>query len=222
MQIHHHWVRQAGFFFVALALTFSGCAFESSPGNPDAGDNDADGGNGDGPREYPPGPYGAGFEETMANIQLSECLCDQDPPQAQPISLDSFLDAKVTLISVHAGWCTYCKVEARTMESNLYQRYKENGLKILLVLFQDAVGGEVPERLLEYCCAYKKYYNMTFTLAIDPGAAVMGAYFRPTEAGTPLNMLLDRMMEIRYKVEGLLTDTSILEGHIEGIIEEGL
>jgi len=47
---------------------------------------------------------------------------------------------------------------------------------------------------------------------------VMGQFFRPTQAGTPLNMLIDNNMVIRYKVEGVIPD--VLEGNIEAVLSE--
>ncbi|RME23932.1 MAG: TlpA family protein disulfide reductase [Deltaproteobacteria bacterium] len=119
---------------------------------------------------------------------------------------------------LHAGWCTYCKQQAAGMEA-MYQNYKQQGLRILLVLFEDEQGSSDHDKLLEYTCSYRDRYGMTFTLAIDPGAEVMDQFFRPTEAGTPLNMLLDKDMTIRFKLEGVIPET--LEGNIEALLSEG-
>ncbi|NMB75769.1 MAG: TlpA family protein disulfide reductase [Myxococcales bacterium] len=134
--------------------------------------------------------------------------------------MERFLGAKAVLVTVHAGWCTYCKQQAATMEDGLWQKYKDQGLQMLLISFQDEQGSSDRQKLLDYCCKNKADFHMTFTQSIDPNAAVTDQFFRPTEAGTPLNMLLDRRMRIRYKVEGVIPQSYILEGNIEGLLSE--
>ena len=196
------------------ALTFlciSSCSWESGGGN-DAGNFDGDNG------EYPPPPYGVNYNETAQNFRVEQTLCIEGGARGAAIYASDFLDAKATLVSVHAGWCGPCKTQAATMEDNLYQEYKDQGLRILLILFEDDERNSEHQALLDYTCTYRDRYGMTFTLAIDPGANVMGQFFRPTEAGTPLNMLLDDEMVIRYKVEG--TIPNVLEGNIEALLSE--
>jgi hypothetical protein len=102
------------------------------------------------------------------------------------------------------------------MEPDLQQPYADDGLKIMLVLFEDDNGSSNAQNLRDYACEYKETYGFTFTLAIDPGAAVLGDFLE----GTPMNMLLDDEMKIRYKVDGIIPDSHILEGNIEGLINE--
>lgn len=197
--------------FVSLVVALSGCAWES-------GGNDTDGGDQDGNNEnYPPPPYGTDYNDTIENFRVDEVLCGGGSAQSRAIYAANFMDAKATLVSVHAGWCTVCKSQAAGME-NLYQTYKDRGFRILLILFEDENGGSDKQTLMDYTCTYRDLYGMTFTLAVDPGAEVIGQYFRPTQAGTPLNMLLDQDMVIRYKVEGVIPD--VLEGNIEALLSE--
>ena len=66
---------------------------------------------------------------------------------------------------------------------------------------------EIKDRLDEY--------GLTFPVAADPGPTVT---FKLMDSGSPLNMLLDKNMEIRYKVEALMPDT--LEGNIDALLNE--
>jgi len=221
---------------VALSFLWSGCAWEDGEQvndepnqETDGGDNLPDGADGIAdpgpgadddftPDNYPPGPYGVGYNDTAENFGIEELLCDVDPPRGKPLFLSDFLDSKLTMFTVHAGWCPVCKVQASTMEADIHQRFKDRGLSTVIVLFQDEAGGSDRDDLAAYACTYKERYGVTFHIAIDPDAESMRRFFRPTEAGTPLNMLIDQDMVIRYKVEGVIPN--VMEATIDAILSE--
>lgn len=199
-------------------LAFSGCAWETSANHQqDASEGDAQddaGGIDQGP-VYPPGPYGTDFGDTVENFSVVKCLCPDGPAQGKDIELKEFLGAKAILVTVHSGTCGYCKQQAFSMEAGLWTPYKNRGLKIVLVLIGDASGSSNRQELLDYCCWYQNNYGLTFVVAGDPGVAVMRDY---VVEGTPLNMLLDDEMVIRYKVEANIPET--LEGNVEALLNE--
>ena len=209
---------------LCLALpAVTGCAWEDGTNQQDDG-SDGDGtGNGDaydagggideGP-VYPPGPYGTGWMDTVENFKVVQCICPGGPAQGRDFMLEEFLGSKAILITAHAGWCGPCKIQAPNMEEDLWVPYRERGLKILLVIIEDNNGSSVRQDVLDYCCYYKETYGMSFVLAGDPGTQVMRDY----AAATPLNMVLDDEMVIRYKVAGVLDDT--LEGNINALLNE--
>jgi peroxiredoxin len=202
---------------LCLAVSaFSGCAWEDGTNHQDDGSDGqdaSDAGTDEGPL-YPPGPYGYDFGDTVENFMVSKCVCPGGPAQGKDFKLEEFLGAKAILVSVHAGNCLYCTQQASTMESGLWQPYKNSDFKILLVLVSGSGGITDRQEVLDYCCDYQDQYGLTFVVAADPGGSVMYNYLR----GTPLNMLLDNEMVIRYKVEGILPDT--LEGNVEALLNE--
>ena len=213
--------------FGLATLLMAGCAWESSSGT-DGGteedgavQTDQSSGGDEEPLEYPGPPYGTDYGETAPDFQLEECVCDGDELiDSHDLYLSDLLGSKAVMITVHAGWCTYCKQQSVTMEDDFYQPYKDQCLDMIMVIFQDEHGDDDRQVLLDYCCYYKDHYGFTFHTTIDPGAAATSQFFRPTESGTPLNMLLDDEMATRYKVEGLIPDSRILEGTIEGLLSE--
>ena len=212
------------FCMAMMSILSVGCAWESTAGSDGGVEQDGqvqtDEQGGDENLEYPPPPYGPDYGDTAPDFQVEECFCDGAEPVGQAFALSDMLGSKAIMITVHAGWCTYCKTQTSTMESGVYRPYKDQGLDIMLVLFQDENGSSARDNLLAYCCETRERYGLSFHVAIDPDAEATDQFFRPTEAGTPLNMLLDDEMEIRYKVEGLIPDSRILEGTIEGILGE--
>jgi hypothetical protein len=196
-----------------VLLLAAGCSWEGG----DQGNTD-DGGN---TLNYPPPPYGADFGDTAQDFRVEEVLCSGATPQGtKALYAHDFLSAKALMVSVHAGWCSICKAQAETMEQDLWDPYKDQGLEIVMVIFQDDAGNGDKESLKKYGCYYKNNYSMHFHVAIDPDTAAMGQFFRPTATGTPLNMLLDPRMEIRFKMEGIIPDSNIFQGNIEGLLSE--
>lgn len=195
-----------------LVCTTGGCAFETGR-NPDAGDPDGTNG-GDQDDGYPPGPYGTDYGDTLENFQVVKVLCSSGQGTGRSFQLKELLGAKSVLLTVHSGSCYYCRQQASDMEE-LYQRYKEQGFEVLLVLISDENGSSSRDSLLDFGCSYIDEYGMTFTVAADPGFVAMDPLLRE---GTPLNILLDEQMVIRYRVEALMPDT--LEGNIKSLLEE--
>lgn len=208
-----------GVLIPILCLTlplFPGCAWEEGGNHKDGSDGqDAfDAGADEGP-VYPPGPYGSDYGDTVANFTLVKCLCPGGPAQGVNFKLEEFLGAKAILISAHAGTCGICKTQAADMEDDFYQSYKDRGFKIALAVISDSTGSDARQDVLDYCCKYKSTYGMTFTVAGDPELDVMRDYIR---SGTPLNMLLDDKMVIRYKVEGYDPDT--IRNNVVALLDE--
>lgn len=199
----------ASILFLFLA---AGCAFETEI--PDAGTKDS-GNGGDLPPKYPLPPYGTEYGDTVENFEVERVSCQGTTGSGRPWTLDEYLGSKAILVTVHAGWCTFCKQQANTMEDDLSKFY-DKGLNVILMVTEDPSGSTNRQKLLDYTCEYRKKYGFTFPLAIDPNGASTGKYFD----GVPLNMLLDKNMSIRYKITGLLPDSKALEGNIEGLLNE--
>ncbi|HOX43408.1 MAG TPA: redoxin domain-containing protein [Myxococcota bacterium] len=217
---------------ITLALAGPGCTFgdtntpeDGGVDAPDAATDDGDSAQADNaepePLVYPPGPYGTHLDETVANLAMEEAICDGDQNTGtRPWKLEDFLGAGAVMISVHAGWCSVCKTQSESLMADVVNPYDDQGLKIAMVIFEDASHASDRASLLAYVCGYKSHYGFNFPMLIDPDVEVMAPYFRPTEAGTPLNMLLDRDMVIRYKVEGLIPDSRVIQGNIEALLSE--
>jgi hypothetical protein len=99
-----------------LACCFAACSFESDI--PDSGPGDGSNGGDSGP-EYPPPPYGTEFGDTAENITAQRVSCQGDTGRGREWKLAEYLGAKAVLITVHAGWCTFCKQQATNMQDQL-------------------------------------------------------------------------------------------------------
>ena len=86
------------------AMVTAGCAWEDTQGTNDSGVNeDANNTTDTGP-QYPPGPYGINYGDTVANFTVAKVLCSGEHGQGRAWSLDEYLGGKALLVTVHAGW----------------------------------------------------------------------------------------------------------------------
>ncbi len=197
---------------IVVVMAFSGCSWESSFS--DAGGDGYDDG-GDQPPGYPLGPYGIEYRNTVENFGIERVSCQGDRGTGRDWRLSEYLGSKAVLITVHTGWCPFCKQQSETMEEDTQRPYGDRGLDIMLLLSEDPNGSQDRETLLDYACYYRGRYGFSFPVGIDPGGAATGKYYD----GVPLNMLLDENMVIRYKITGLLPGSD-LQGNIGGLLDE--
>lgn len=208
------WTRSAAWLITILTVFgLGGCAWESEGGNTLVDANKTDAGD---TLDYPKAPYGTEYADTVENLQLERVICLGDDNLTRAWKLEEFLGSKAVLLTVHAGWCNYCKQQAATMETALQKPYGDRGLNIILVVTEDPSGNAQQSVLADYACKYRSDYGFSFSVAIDPKGATTGKFFD----GVPLNMLLDSNMSIRYKIIGLPPDSSMLEGNIQGLLNE--
>lgn len=89
---------------------------------------------------------------------------------------------KVVMLQFTASWCSVCRKEMPSIESEIWQVYKDKGL-ILIGVDRD----EPIETLLSFA----KQTGITYPLALDPKADIFGLY-ADKKAGVTRNVLIDR------------------------------
>jgi peroxiredoxin len=107
----------------------------------------------------------------------------------------------VIVLNSGAGWCPPCREEAPLLEQNIYQEYKDQGLTIIQLMFEDGSGGDPDEAFLKF---WANLYDLTFPVCGDPNSAAYGPYFI-TDGSTisiPQSMVVDRDMKIVTKMVG--------------------
>jgi len=112
----------------------------------------------------------------------------------QPVSLYSYF-GKVVLFDFSAEWCGPCRAEAEKAEA-LYQQYKAKGFEMLTILCDP--GSEL---------AWASQYGLTFPVLDDTAWNIFNIF--DEQGYIPLNIILDRNMNIRYKATGY-SETAIV------------
>ena len=92
----------------------------------------------------------------------------------------SSLRGKVVMLQFTASWCGVCRKEMPHIESQIWQRHKDNS--------QFGIDRDEP---LATVNQFVKKTGVTYPMALDPGADVFALYAE-REAGITRNILIDR------------------------------
>lgn len=96
---------------------------------------------------------------------------------------------KVVMLQFTASWCRVCREEMPFIESDIWQKHKDNPDFILLALDRD----EPAERVVQFV----ENIGITYPIAPDPESKVFTKY-ASAEAGVTRNVLIDRDGKIIY------------------------
>lgn len=166
---------------------------------------------------YPgPGDQGYGIELTqrMENFALVDCsLQEHDFGELFCKRDDAYGDYnRAILLSLGAGWCEPCKQETLELPA-VYDRYHDEGLEIVQVLFQDELSQRPAS---SFCREWKDDYDLRFLVLLDQTWEFYPVWLQDVQASTPVTVLVDANANIRFKMEGQVVPN--LEAEIEKVL----
>ena len=101
----------------------------------------------------------------------------------------SDLKGKVVMLQFTASWCSVCRKEMPHIESEIWQKHKDNDDFVL-------VGVDMDEPL-DKVKKFKSDMKITYPLALDPGADIFYT-FAAKGAGVTRNVIVDKTGKIVY------------------------
>ena len=102
-----------------------------------------------------------------------------DFPDGSQISLKD-LKGQVTLLQFTASWCNVCREEKPHIEKEIWKVYKNMGLNVI---------GIDRDETAEVVTSFAKEVQVTYPLALDPGADIF-ALFADRDSGVTRNIIL--------------------------------
>ncbi len=94
----------------------------------------------------------------------------------------SDMRGKIIMLQFTASWCGVCRKEMPFIESDIWQKYKDNPKFCLLGIDRD----EPLEKVLEFA----KQMGITYPMVLDPGGDVFALYAE-RKAGITRNVIID-------------------------------
>ncbi len=177
-----------------LALASAGCGSDDDPSGGTGGAGGAGGSGGaTGMCNAAVAPFGTdpAASHSFPDIEITDC-------NGKRQTLDELrCSAKVTLVSIGAGWCQPCKDETPLLQE-LKNKMGPQGVEVVQIMFEDAQGN--PATTL-FCETWRDTYTLTLPLYVDPAANTL-AYFNSVKA--PLNLLLDRDGKVLWSEIGVI------------------
>ena len=98
------------------------------------------------------------------------------------------LHGKVVILQFTASWCSVCREEMPHLEKAVWQAYKDKGLILI------GVDRDEP---LEKVKKFHQEMNISYPLALDPGADIFGR-FANKKSGVTRNVIIDKDGKIVY------------------------
>lgn len=160
---------------------------------------------------YPAGPYGARIGALFEPFGLTACNRQGDEANWR-FDQPDFFSSNVTVVTVSAGWCVPCQMEARQIEAEIVRRYAGMGVRIVMVLVQDANYRAITPA---FCNTWVNRYSLTMPVLMDP-TNVMGIYY--PRGAFPANIVVDRRGRIRAQEYGSETGLSRIRSHIDDVL----
>ncbi len=95
---------------------------------------------------------------------------------------------KVVMLQFTASWCGVCMKEMPFIESEIYNKHKEDNFVLI------GVDRDEP---IEKLNIFRERTNISYPLALDPGADIFGL-FALKEAGVTRNVIIGKDGKIKY------------------------
>jgi peroxiredoxin len=96
---------------------------------------------------------------------------------------------KVVMLQFTASWCGVCRKEMPYIERDIWQKYRKNSDFLLFGVDRDEP--------LEKVKNYLKEMDISYPIAIDPGADIFGL-FADKKAGVTRNIIIDKNGKIVF------------------------
>jgi peroxiredoxin len=98
------------------------------------------------------------------------------------------LRGKVVVLQFTASWCSVCRKEMPHLESEIWQRFKDNPFILLGIDYDEP---------LEKVRAFQQEMQVTYPFALDPGAKIFHQ-FAKQGAGVTRNVVIDQHGKIVF------------------------
>ena len=129
------------------------------------------------------GGGGARASSYVGDVMADFTLPDLD---GVPVSLYDF-SGDIIVVNFFATWCPGCNEEAQSLENDIWQTYRDEGVTVLAIDLQEPLA-----TVRNWAAAQ----GVTYRILMTPNWDVFSRF--PFAGGLPYNAIIDRDMVLRY------------------------
>ena len=190
----------------AALLGLIGC--DGDPGPEDSGMIMIDTGPGD-LCAPPMAPYGTSQGSNFSPFTLQRCDGTDYEFYGEA---EGYCDASFTVVSIAAGWCGPCRMEAGLMQEYLVDGYAAYGVRIIVALIQN---NDYMAPDLAFCEGWQTQYGLSNAVLIDP-VQVTQRYF---PAGSlPATVIVDSNGVIVHREYGVSMNLNTVRAELDRLL----
>lgn len=110
----------------------------------------------------PERPYGTAVGQKFPALALPDC---GDPENTYELYGAEFCSARVTVLSLSAGWCAACVEESGRLNRDITGRYEGQGVRLVQAIIENA---DRSTPTISFCQAWVQRFHLSNREVIDP------------------------------------------------------
>lgn len=199
---------------VSLVAALAGCG--STPATPDAAITLPEDSGSTRACPVPTGtgeepPIGTSLGRTMQPFTLNRC----DGTSYELFGeAEGYCESSFTVLTLAAGWCVPCQMEARLLQSTVADAYADRGVRVVQVMLQDPFGNAASP---EFCQEWVDRYELEFPVVLDPAST---SWVYAPDNALPATVIVDDQGVIRYREYGTTANLSSLTAALDDLLGE--
>lgn len=175
---------------------------------PDAGEAPIDAG----PTCGDPGePYGTSEGSRFYPFTLDDC---DGNPYSFYGEAEGYCEASFTVVTMAAGWCGPCRVEAELLQEQVVDAYADRGVRVIVAIIQDN-SYQVPDA--DFCNGWKTQYELTNPVLLDPLQETQ-IYF--PGGALPASLIVNSEGVIEHREYGVSAELATLRARLDELLAE--
>lgn len=159
----------------------------------------------------PGAPYGTSLDSNFSPFTLN--TCDGTPYEFYGED-EGFCDATFTIVTMAAGWCGPCRLEAEQMKERLVDAFADQGVRVIVAVIQNN-DYEVPDAA--FCQSWATQYDLTNPVLLDPDQETQ-IYF-PAGA-LPATLIVDSRGVIVHREYGVSTGLETTRAALQRLLDQ--
>lgn len=156
-------------------------------------------------------PIGTSVGRTMRPFTLSRC---DGTPYEFFGEVEGYCESSFTVLTLAAGWCVPCQMEARLLQSTVADAYRDRGVRVVQVMLQNPDGTAATPA---FCQQWVDMYGLEFPELLDPAGTTW--VYAPDNA-LPATVIVDDQGIIRYREYGTTANLSSLTAALDDLLGE--